>query len=90
MEVFKVLSLDRVQQRIWSSSLVFLHVEVLKFFSQDRVLPHRVDFLAAPMREFKGVFALFPSGKKCRVGSALEVGTECGLYSVHAGCLCGL
>ena len=40
--------------------------------------------------DFTGIFALFPSGKKCGGGSALGVGTECGLYSVHAGCLCGL
>ena len=64
VEVFKVLSLDRVQRRIWSGSL--LHVEVLKVFSQDRVLPHRVVFLAALMRDFKGVFALFPVRKKVR------------------------
>ena len=38
----------------------------------------------------KGVFALIPVRKKCDVGSALGVGTECGLYSVHSGCLCGL
>ena len=38
----------------------------------------------------QGVFALFPVRKKCDVGSALGVGTECGLYSVHSGCLCGL
>ena len=30
------------------------------------VLPHRVDFLAAPMNEFKGFFALFPKSKKVR------------------------
>ena len=64
--VFKVLSLDWVQLRIWSRSSIFLLVEVLKVFSQDRVLPHRVDFLAAPMKEFKGFFALFPGGKKVR------------------------
>ena len=60
VEVFKVLSLDWVQQRIWSRSSIFLLVEVLMVFFQDRVLPHRVDFLAAPMKEFKGFLALFP------------------------------
>ena len=39
----------------------------------------------------QGFFRTFPSRKKrCEVGSALGVGTECGLYSVHAGSLCGL
>ena len=33
---------------------------------------------------FIGVFALFTHGKKCEVGSALGVGTECGLYFMDA------
>ena len=38
------------------------------FLPGQGFLPHRVDFLAAPMREFKGVFALFPVRKKVRGG----------------------
>ena len=34
---------------------------------------------------FPGFFALFPEEKKCDVGSALGVGTECGLYFMDAG-----
>ena len=90
MEAFKVSALDRIQQRTWSRSLILQLVVVFMVFSQARVLPHRVDCLAMQMREFKGVFRTFPRPKKCEVGSALGVGTECGLYSVHAGCLCGL
>ena len=33
---------------------------------------------------FTADFARFSKMKKCEVGSALGVGTECGLYSVHA------
>ena len=87
VEVFKVLSLDSVQQRMWSRSLLFLLVEVSKVFSQARV-PHRVDCMTALMMEFKGFFALFCEGKKCGVGSALGVGTECGLYFMDSGGLC--
>ena len=35
-------------------------------------------------KRFNGFLALFPAGKKCEDRSALGVGTECGLYSVHA------
>ena len=62
----KFSPLDRVQQRIWSRSLVLVHVEVLKVFSQDRVLPHRVVFLAALMMDFQGIFALFSVREKVR------------------------
>ena len=41
--------------------------------------------LTMQMKEFNGFFALFRVQKKCEVGLALGVGTECGLYSVHAG-----
>ena len=33
---------------------------------------------------FQEVFSTFPRRKKCAGGSALGVGTECGLYSIHA------
>ena len=67
MEVFKVLSLDRVQQRIWSRSLVFLHVDVLKVFSQDRVLSSSSSrFPGSADEGIQGVFALFPVRKKVR------------------------
>ena len=35
-------------------------------------------------KRFKGFLALFPCGKKFEDRSALRVGTECGLYSIHA------
>ena len=59
-------------------------------FLQSRVLPHPVVCMTLRMRILQGVFALFPFEKKCEVGSALGVGTECGLYFIHAGRLCGL
>ena len=42
-----------------------------------------------PASSFSGLPGLanertFPRGKKCAVKSALRVGTECGLYSIHA------
>ena len=64
--------------------MIFQFVEVFQVFAQGRV-PRRVDFFTMQMKEFNGFFALFPGPKKCGVGSALGVGTECGLYSVHAG-----
>ena len=36
----------------------------------------------------QGFFAPFSGGKKCGVGSALGVGTGCGLYSMDSGGLC--
>ena len=47
-------------------------VEVPKALAQSRV---QVLLITLD----KGVFTLFPEGKKCGVMSALEVGTECGL-----------
>ena len=41
--------------------------------------------LGAAAEVFTSVFRTFPVRKKYEVGSALGVGTECGLYSVHAG-----
>ena len=64
VEVLKVLSQYRIQQRMWSRSLIFLLVEVAKVVSQARV-PHRVDFFKMRMKDFKGFFALFPGPQKC-------------------------
>ena len=39
----------------------------------------------------EGFFRTFPHiKKKCEVGSAVRVGTECGLYCIHPGSSCGL
>ena len=66
--------------------MTFRLVVVFTVFSQDKVLPHRVDFLAALMREFKGVFALFPVRKKCGVGphSGSELGADFALWTPAA------
>ena len=64
---FKVLVLDRIQQRIWSRSLTFQLVGVFLIFSQNRVLlPHRVVCMTMRMRILQGLFALFPVRKKVR------------------------
>ena len=56
------------------------------FFLQG--LLHPLTHLA--LMKFLHGFRTFPHmKKKCEVGSALGVGTECGLYSVHAGGSCG-
>ena len=61
----------------------FHAVDVFNVSSQDRVLRLRpllrTFVLVLWMSRFKGFFALFPRGKKCGVGSALGVGTGCGL-----------
>ena len=87
MAAFKVR--DRVQQRVlWSRPLTFrfLAVEVFKVSSQDRVqrlrpLP-RTFVLVLWMSRFKGFSHFSPVEKKCGYGSALGVGTGCGLYSM--------
>ena len=82
VEVFKVFSQDRIQQRSTSSkplTFQFRAVEVFKALAQDRV--HQPLHLARVlrMRLGKGFFRTFPLWKKVRIGSALGVGTECGL-----------
>ena len=87
MEIFKVFTQDRVQQRVRGSSLTFQFLLVARI--SKILVSHR--FLTKLLgKRFKGFLALFPVRKKGEVGSALGVGTERGLYSVHAGCLCGL
>ena len=103
--VFKVFSLDRVQQRclvpwnaflsgLWSKTSISLLVEASKIFSQDRVNLHHLHlqlvFMVLQMGLVKGFFALFPERKKFEDRSALGVGTECGLYFIHPGSSCGL
>ena len=86
VEVFKVLPQDWVQQCVlWSRSFCMVPLPIfIKFLFCQLVL------LVCWIWQIMGFSHFFPSGKKCEVGSALGVGTECGLYSVHAGCLCGL
>ena len=62
-EVFKVLSQYRIQQQMWSRSLIFQLVEVLKVFARARV-PHLVDFFTMRVREIKGFFRTFPQHQK--------------------------
>ena len=66
VEVFKVLVLDRIQQRLWSRSLTFQLAEVFQVFSWTRVpqLPHRVVCVTMQMRILHAFFALFPVLKK--------------------------
>ena len=74
--------MDRIQQRMWSRSLIFQLVAVFKVFSQARVLPHQVDCMTALMMEFMGLFALLPAGKKVRRYSASRV-RECPAVPAH-------
>ena len=59
--------------------------EVLKVYAQIRIqlLPPRSVLVLRMV--FTGVFRTIPQGKKCEVGSALRVGTGCGLYFMNAG-----
>ena len=88
-QIFKVFSVDRVQQcrfclwnaflsRLWSRLSTFLFLlEALKIFAQDRVHPQlrTLQLLGSTLRmsRFKGFFALFPRKKKVR----LTPGTWC-------------
>ena len=65
VEVFKVLVQDRIQQRIWSRSLIFQLSEVFQIFSRARVplLPHRVVCVTMQMRLYRGVSHFSPLGK---------------------------
>ena len=72
VEVFKVLVLDRIQQRNWSRSLIFQLADVFQIFSRARVpqLPHRVVCVTMQMRLLQWVFRTFPSSKKsAKLGS---------------------
>ena len=92
-EVFKVHALDRIHQRFVEQNtltfqflMVVAEEEVFAVNAQIRIqLLHPRTRLMLRMRFLQGGFALFSTEKKCEVGSALGVGTECGLYSVHAG-----
>ena len=64
-------------------------VEAFKSFAQVRVLQRRLEFLLDTL--VKVFFSHFsPKSKKCEVVSALGVGTECGLYFIHAGSSAGV
>ena len=71
VEVFKVLSQNRVQQRLWSRLLTFQLAEVFQIFSRARVLlPHRVVCVTMQMRLLHGGFRTFPRSKKsAKLGS---------------------
>ena len=82
--------------RLWSRSLIspFL-AEAFKIFAQDRVQPllrtFQLVFMKTLVSLVKVFFAFSPTLKKrCEVGSALWVGTECGLYFTHPASSCGL
>ena len=99
--VFTVFLPDRVQQRslllrnavlsgLWSRSLILAWlVAAFKIFAQYRVPQRLLRFLLDTL--VKGFFSDFSqSKKKCEGGSALGVGTECGLQFIHAGGSAGL
>ena len=86
--VFSVYSQDRVQQHLVeqiivqglpSKSLTFQLRVVAKIFLLQRRLP------VCRVRQIMGCFALFPVGKKCALGLALEVGTAPRVEPIHAG-----
>ena len=82
VDVFKIFFLDSIPPRLWSRSptfqfLIMVSLEVFKVFT------HR--FLKKLLgKRFKGFLAFFPGGKKREGRSALGVGTECGLWFIHA------
>ena len=86
MEALQVSPWDRVQQRFKEQitlTLQFLRVvaalEVLKVSSRVLLVLHPRTRLVPWMRLLQFFFALSPKQKKCDVGSALWVGTGCGL-----------
>ena len=79
-------TVDRVQQRFWSSSPSFpIQVEILKIFSQSRV-PQRL-LSVSPGQAGERVFRTFPTGKK---GAKIprtqgsELGTESSSWTPSA------
>ena len=88
VEVFKIFSQNRIQQRLWSRSLIFQLAEVFQIFSRARVLlPHRVVCVTMQMRILQGFSHFSPFEKKCEVGLALGVGTASRVEPIHAASL---
>ena len=71
VEVFKVLSQYRIQQRLRSRSLTFQLAEVFQIFSRARVplLPHRVVCVTMQMRLLQGFSHFSPFEKSVKLGS---------------------
>ena len=93
MEVFKVLSQERIQQHCTSSRPLTFQFQVVQeeggeevfLVFLDRVQQFLHLTLVLLMALGKVVFRTFPRGKKCGARSTLGVGTGCGLYSMDAG-----
>ena len=64
MEVLKVLSLDRVQQRIWSKSLIFLLVKFSKVFSPGQGSSSSSRLHGGTDEGIQAFFRTFPEKKK--------------------------
>ena len=92
-EVFKVHAQDRIQQRlVGQNTLKFQFLKVVVFgrglLSACPDTNSAASFVRSGAADefFPGSFRTFSRGqKKCDVGSALGVGTECGLYFMDAG-----
>ena len=75
VEVFKVYSQDRIQQRLTSSKPLtsqFSVVEIFKTLAQDRVQQLLHLTLVLQMQLGMGFFALFPRGKEKRCGASVR------------------
>ena len=85
-------SVGVVTMMVISSGIVLFHlqlrsVNILSFMILWRTVAATSKILVSHRflqklleKRFKGFFGTLPGGKKC----ALRVGTECGLYSIHA------
>ena len=102
--VFKVFPLDRAQQRrilLRNAFLSGIVEQIVDFLggglqhfrpgqssSSSSHVPDRVPEDADENGE-GGFSHSSPRYKKCQIGSARRVGTECGLYFIHPGSSCG-
>ena len=81
LEVSKVFTQHRVQQRVRSRSLTFqflMAARISKILVSHRFLKKLLE------KRFKGFLALFHGGKSAKIGPHSAVGTECGLWFIHA------
>ena len=79
MEAFKVFPRDRVQQRLEEQISLTFQFRAVDVFTDLVLLLHPRTRLVPWMRLLQRFLALFQHRKKCAVGSALGVGTGCGL-----------
>ena len=88
VEVYKVFSMDRFEQRLWSRSLTFLFLVVLSLIF-ILILGRQSHPQFRVMRLFKWFLALFTGRKKCEVRRESKSEGAFALELMDSGGLCG-